>query len=54
MKVIFLLILNEMSEVLKVKFILYILNEMSLAFQKELINIFVHYGRNTENFLKKG
>ncbi len=42
-----------MSEMLKVKFILYILKEMSLEFWKELINIFVDYGRNTENLLKK-
>ncbi len=41
-----------MSEMLKIKFILYILNEMSVEFWKELINIFVGYGRNTEKFLK--
>ncbi len=39
---------------LKVKFILYTLNDMSLEFLKELINIFADYGRNTEKFLKKG
>ncbi len=43
-----------MSEMLKIKFILYILNEMSLKFWKELINIFVDYGRITEKVLKKG
>ncbi len=42
-----------MSEMLKVKFILYVLNEMSLHFWKELIKIFVDYGGNTENFLKE-
>ncbi len=55
MKVIFLLILSELSELLlKVKFILYILNELSSEFWKELINIIVYYGRNTEKVFKKG
>ncbi len=43
-----------MSEMLKVKFILCNLNKMSLKFLKELLNIFVDYGRNNEKFLKKG
>ncbi len=42
-----------MSEMLKVKLIVHILNEMSVEFWKELINIFVVYERNTEKFLKK-
>ncbi len=48
MKVIFLLLLSEMSEMLKVKFILYILNEMFLEFWEELINIF----ERVRNFLE--
>ncbi len=42
-----------MSEMLKVKFLKYILNEMSLEFWKELINIFVDYGRNSVKYLKR-